>query len=229
LLHASGGNTYAWLKNGQTIFGVTDSSYYATQTGAYNIVATNTCGNDTSGTITLEASAQPVADFYTLEDHIYEEAEMHFIDKSIDASAWMWQLADGSPATFIQNPVHTYADSGVYAVTLIVMDNLGCTDTITKNIVIHAIPPFFIPNVFTPNGDGIHDKLEIEYGRLTDIELSIFDRWGNKIFVSNKKDYLWDGTQAGYDAQAGVYFYKVTANDAQGNPVHYEGNVTLVR
>lgn len=230
MLHASGGNTYTWLQNGQIILGATDTTYYATQTGAYNIIASNTCGNDTSGTLTLEASAPPIADFYTLEDKIYEESEMHFIDKSIDASAWMWQLADGSAPTFMQNPVHTYADSGVYAVTLIITDDLGCTDTLTKNIVIHAIPPFFIPNVFTPNGDGVHDKLEIEYGRLTDIELSIFDRWGNKLFSTANKLQLWDGnTQGGYEAEAGVYFYKVTAKDEAGISVHYEGNVTLVR
>lgn len=92
---------------------------------------------------------------------------------------------------------------------------------------------FFVPNVFTPNGDGINDFLEVVAKEIENYELIIFNRWGREVFRSNSLDNQWDGTYKGRSCPAGVYYWTAsyirTPNFGEVKSFKSQGNVTLIR
>ena len=104
-------------------------------------------------------------------------------------------------------------NAGVYTVTLIVTNNQGCTDTISTNIIVYD--ELTIPNVFSPNGDGINDFFEIEALK-PNSPLTILNRWGNVVFTTTNYQNNWDGTdQNGATLTEGVYTVLLTNNGDQ--------------
>ncbi|MBK9104540.1 MAG: gliding motility-associated C-terminal domain-containing protein [Saprospiraceae bacterium] len=92
-----------------------------------------------------------------------------------------------------------------------------------------------IPNVFSPNGDGINDIFSVSFGsdlQVTAMEGSIFDRWGNLVFNSQSIPFTWDGYFAGEILMPGVFVYTVTINyldDGRERVRLFSGDVTLMR
>lgn len=109
----------------------------------------------------------------------------------------------------------------------IVSNENGCTDTCFYNIEL----PFdlFVPNTFTPNGDGNNDVFEIKGKNIAIIEIRIFDSWGNEIYQrDNTKS--WDGSNAGIPSGQGVYGYFITYKNLQTNElIQKSGAVLLLR
>ncbi|HLP20068.1 MAG TPA: gliding motility-associated C-terminal domain-containing protein, partial [Chitinophagales bacterium] len=115
--------------------------------------------------------------------------------------------------------------------TVVGIDTSGCIDTTVVPIFVNP-PVLFIPNVFTPNSDGTNDFFEI-FGNLAylrQLEVNIFDRWGEKVFESNDHHFKWDGTFKGKPMMPAVFVYTISArfaNDSQSRM--YKGSVTLLR
>ena len=158
-----------------------------------------------------------------------------FTDHSTNAAAWQWSFGDGdSTGTLNPNPVHLYngENPATYTVQLIVTSPHGCMDTAYEPVVIGPIFTFFIPNCYTPNGDG-HNDLFYGYGVGIDkYELIIFDRWGNHIFTTNDLYEGWNGTVQGTGGtlcQEDVYVWKVSLKDVFGLNHNYIGHVSLIR
>jgi gliding motility-associated-like protein len=89
-----------------------------------------------------------------------------------------------------------------------------------------------VPNAFTPNGDGNNDLFEI-YGNKKvwkELSISIFNRWGEKVFESNDIQFFWDGTYKGVLQNPGVYVYQLNLSYINGYflPVQ-KGSLTLIR
>lgn len=91
-----------------------------------------------------------------------------------------------------------------------------------------CITPPEIPNVFTPNGDGINDLFAFKNHELWELETCIRNRWGMVVF-EGQNDHWWDGTIHGQPAAEGVYFYVVTARNHFGQHKEFHGVVTLLR
>jgi gliding motility-associated-like protein len=91
-----------------------------------------------------------------------------------------------------------------------------------------------VPNVFTPNGDGINDFFFIKNENLSDYHLTIYNRWGQAVFESRNLTETWNGRihNTGNECEAGVYFYHLTATRRNRKPVaerFRKGIVTLLR
>jgi len=104
---------------------------------------------------------------------------------SADVTYWNYYFGDGdsiSPST--SSPVHTYpnGEANSYLATLIVHNADGCWDTIQKPVDIGPEFTFYIPNAFTPNGDGVNDYFFGQGIGIVDYDIYIFDRWGNMIY-----------------------------------------------
>jgi gliding motility-associated-like protein len=222
-LNGHGIGSYQWLLNGQPIPGATDSTHEAIQGGNYQLVVQNGCGADTSTGIQMQASPGPTAAF---DYENYSQNEVLFIDESVNAVAWQWNL--GFILSPEQNIYYGFPGAGSYPVTLVVWDSLGCTDSLLIAVTV-TDPEFFVPNVFTPNGDGINDVARTRFDHLESIDFSIFDRWGNKIFISNSTGVYWDGKIGDNPAPEGVYFYVFKALDNRGEVISMSGNLTLLR
>ncbi|PKP51332.1 MAG: hypothetical protein CVT95_01080, partial [Bacteroidetes bacterium HGW-Bacteroidetes-12] len=156
------------------------------------------------------------------------ESEITFTDNSIIASQWLWDLGDGSSST-VQNPVHLYGDSGVYQVVLYMENVYGCKDTTQKNVKINPVFVVFIPNAFTPDGDGINDYFFATGYGIIQSETLIFDRWGELIFVGDKLESKWDGIYKNNLLKNDVYSYKIRVKDVFGKWHEYIGKVSLLR
>lgn len=156
------------------------------------------------------------------------DAEITFTDKSIIGSQWLWDLGDGAMSND-QNPVHHYADSGNYYVTLYMENSYGCKDTTSKMVRIKPTFAIWIPNTFTPDGDNVNDFFFASGYGITQLETLIFDRWGVLVYEGYQLDSKWDGTYKGNLGVTDVYSYKVRARDLFGEWHEFIGKVTLLK
>lgn len=86
----------------------------------------------------------------------------------------------------------------------------------------------YIPNAFTPNGDGRNDFFEV-LGTYQSLDLKIYNQWGNKVFETQTKGHRWDGTYRGERLPSGVYVYFVEVRMADGSKVFRKGSISLIR
>jgi gliding motility-associated-like protein len=153
---------------------------------------------------------------------------------SSDVTAWSWTPAANLSCIDCPNPAATLTFAQTYSV--LVTDSNNCTDT--ASILINTIcneGSYFLPNTFSPNGDGMNDYFYPRGSGLYNIQsLTIFNRWGQivfqrKNFPANSQTLGWDGTFNGKPAPMDAYVYiaEVICNNAQVVVLH--GNVTLVR
>lgn len=120
-------------------------------------------------------------------------------------------------------------------VTIIITDSDSCTYELQTQILVTAIDQLYVPNVFTPNDDGINDYWTL-YSRLPNTyvhELSLFDRWGTQVFHKTEFDLItfegWDGTFKGKHFNPGVFVYMAELTLGDGQKVRVKGDVTLIR
>ncbi|MCZ2357270.1 MAG: gliding motility-associated C-terminal domain-containing protein [Bacteroidia bacterium] len=150
-----------------------------------------------------------------------------FRDSTHGSVHWLWNFGDGLKAEG-REVAHTYEYPGEYMVTLYTMSIEGCTDTITRGPYIVKAPEFTIPNVFTPNGDGINDVFYVSYEGKESFEMLIFDRWGNRMYTTTTSGKAggWYGNinTGSQKAPEGTYYYVVKIGDKV-----YKESLTLLR
>jgi len=123
-----------------------------------------------------------------------------------------------------------YEDIGEFQITQIVFNELGCSDTLIREICVENRVRLFIPNLFSPNGDDINDLFTIHGLGVTNFSIRIYDRWGSQVFKSNDMNNSWDGTHNGLQVQQGVYAIVVQYEDQDtGKPYLEYFDVTVVR
>lgn len=115
------------------------------------------------------------------------------------------------------------------SVTLIVKAK-GCEDKISAPVTEKTLPDgIFIPNAFTPNGDGLNDELKVYGYIIREMHLMIFNQWGEKVFETNTQGRGWDGTFKGKPAPSGVYIYVCRVKLIDGSTVDKKGSINLLR
>lgn len=182
-------------------------------------------------------------------------ASINFVNGSQNADHFKWDLGTGTyvnvndfttqSGTFNNNTtIYLIAFdatncSDTTSVT-ITIDHCGCTDKLAINYDPNAVaddgscqfpmPEFVIPNIFTPNNDGDNDYLEFIVTNYSNIEFTVNNRWGNKIFEGSGLNPKWDGKINGNNATEGVYFVKYKITSLKGDQT-FEGQtpVQLVR
>lgn len=221
-----------WLSYGQPTLSTGDT-LVTFNTGEYSYIATNSCGSDTSAVIYVDVHTKPIADFYFNPNPGYAGDPVSFTDQSIHAAVWNWDFGNGAGSSTTQNPEYIYLSPGVYNVTMIIQDDIGCADTVSKLVPVDVRGvdgEVFIPNSFTPNGDGEHDFFTVQYGGITLSSLQIFDRWGAKVFETNSPTDTWDGKNMnGNPCNPGVYYYNLTGKDSNNDKAVLKGWVMLAK
>jgi len=144
-----------------------------------------------------------------------------------DVTTWTWEI--NGTLFGEKSPTYIFDAQGKYPVTLMVTTSHGCKDTLTKVLNIKDEFLLFVPNVFTPNGDGLNDLLSAKGIGIKTFELLIFDRWGEVIFMSNDINKAWDGTFKGKMCQDDIYVYKIEAVDMNSMKHTKTGHVTLLK
>lgn len=115
-----------------------------------------------------------------------------------------------------------------------VVATLGaCVQEVTVFVDVYSFSclgtDLFIPNTFTPNGDGANDKLFVRGLKVEDFHFAVYNRWGEKVFETNDRSVGWDGVYKGKAADAGVFGWYLEAKCPGGEETFLKGNVTLIR
>lgn len=172
----------------------------------------------------------PIAEFLAdpQPTNMYEN-RITFTNLSIGADSFHWNLGDGT-ITNEFSPVHLYADTGNYAIVLHVQNEYGCADTTDGIIRIDPVVSIYIPNTFTPNGDGINDLFFLEGFGLTENNFlfMIFDRWGELIYNTFKFE-PWNGYYNNQPAKVDTYVYRILVYDIFNRKHEFMGHVNLIR
>ncbi len=213
------GGTYNWNVTGGTLAGGQGSAFATinwANTGSGFITATVTAQNGCIsgiGSKTVQLYITPTAVFSPDTNNIFAFDMIHFVDSSFDGPVdWSWDFGDGITTTE-QSPYHMYEVPGTYDVCLIVASNQGCTDTVCTQI--EVVEGLIVPNVFTPDGDGVNDVFHVKNSGMDEYSLEIYNRWGILLFETTAPQVKWDGrTNAGEQVPSGVYYYVLKAKSA---------------
>jgi gliding motility-associated-like protein len=145
-------------------------------------------------------------------------------------TTYSWTLGDNATST-LQNPSHTYNTGGDYVVVLTGIDSASsCIDTAMLTIHVTDEMVIVIPNVFTPNGDGINDGFFVTSKGVNSIEGFIMNRWGQLMFEWTGLNAVWDGRAPnGNQETEGTYFYVIKATSFAGRTETYKGHLMLIR
>ncbi len=206
-----------WYVNNNPVTNLWDLSYTIPGSGSYQLELLVTHPNGCRGTFRDSLVYEPLVigslllhDTCTMSP---ANLDVVFISQGDGPLNFSW-LINGSVVSNASNPVHYFSYPGSYPVTLIVTDGNLCADTAQSEIDIMeaflcealTYPPY-VPNAFTPNGDGINDYFEIgQTDVLTGVELVVYNRFGQEIYRGAR----WNGNSNSGICQQGVYAYELT-------------------
>jgi gliding motility-associated-like protein len=200
--------SYLWQDNTST------PTFEVVSSGQYSVIAS--IGPCTSEDL-INVGFFPTPDLSVITDTIFCLGETLEIDLTNTGTNYLWSDNTTSPTFAI-------TQSGDYFVTV---SNQGCAAT--KNFSVEIDPCgkslLNIPNVFSPNGDGINDKFEFEIAGYKTLSGIILNRWGKVIYQWEGFESYWDGGES----PAGVYFYIVNAVDFNEKSEEQKGTITLIR
>ncbi len=197
--------------------------------GVHDIIVTDISGCDQSFTIDIDDASAGVLSLgpditISLGDSVLIPTQISDID--ISQITWTPPGIASSSAPFWFKPDETTT------ITVQVVDDQGCMYSDDKKITIFFEQNFFVPNVFSPNGDQINDLLEISFSvnPITIQTFEIFDRWGDMVFRSSESNSVsWNGTFDGKDVPSGVFVIKMIYVDSDGEPHVFVQDLTIIR
>jgi gliding motility-associated-like protein len=173
--------------------------------------------------IKLNVDIAPVLDSITLGDTV-----QYFISHNADSVvSFVWQPSDWLSCSDCPQPFAVPQETITY--TLTITDTNTCVATNSARIFIKPKKAFYIPNIFSPNGDGINDILYAYIKGVKKLTFRLYNRWGEKVFETNDPLIGWDGIYKNKPAEPGVYVYDVYAIYWDNEPVKTKGSVTLAR
>jgi gliding motility-associated-like protein len=239
ILNPANIDSVSWnLGNGIWVADSLQFDYFYPNTGVYNPSVTV---YDTAGCQILYLLDPLTASLSGLEAQINANPVYANINQQIeltDASVslntvqtWTWIFPDSS-ATYFQstNQSIIFGTGGPQDIALVLVDNLGCIDTAFLTVYV-SDPDIWVPNVFTPNGDGINDVVTLPYPSFKSYDIQILNRWGNLVFELKDQTGIavWDG----YDFNGqlhtdGVFFYKLKGEMLGGTLIDKHGFIHLV-
>jgi gliding motility-associated-like protein len=210
-----------------------------TTQGVYSVVLTVTSAQGCAYTDSIHSMINvipgPQAAFsVTPQPATVTDPTIYFTDQSTAGPVeWYWTFGVGSSSSTSQNPTYVYPDTGTYQVMLVVSAAGGaCPDTAWGEVRIDPELLIWIPNAFTPNGDGKNDVFTPVFSDITYVdayELLVFDRWGNLLYTSKEPYRGWDGKYKDQTSQIDTYVYRVWVRGIDGTSHRYIGHVNLIR
>lgn len=214
--------------------GVTGSEFnpIAAGTGTHTITYAFTdgygCFSTVSETITVEQNFADAG----LDTTIFDSGVASL--EAATGGNYVWSPPDGLTCTDCPNPFTGIDVTTTYYLTSVSANGCVATDSVTV-FVIPSNEEVFIPNTFTPNGDGMNDAFGVLAPGVSQLlEFAIYDRWGERVWVATDTDPLstgamWDGLFQGELVNQGVYAYLVRVQFYSGRIEQFAGNVTLIR
>ena len=210
---------------------VSSGTYSLQVTDAHGCIA-YVIGGIGTATFTVPSSLNPVALFSTNPSPAIGTIPftVSFTNQSTGANTYTWSFGDGNSST-LTNPTDTYTNTGSYIVALSAMAQ-GCPYISSYSLTVIAEIPttLIIPNIFTPNGDGVNEEFFIPNTGLDALTCDIFNRWGELLYSITAPNQSWDGKAPNGDkAPDGTYMFILQAQGSNGKAYKQQGIITLIR
>lgn len=210
VMNGSGPYTYSW----NTIPRQTTQDITAPVGSTYRVRVTNTSTGCTFDTFAAIPGFSRIRAYFTVSPSgscIYSNnAHIRIINLSEGGTDGIWDFGDGNTLAYNPsvNPDHTYkGDTDSYTIRLYIKNEGDCRDSFSAEICVLDTITLFIPTAFTPNDDARNDVFRIESGSVSQMELEIYNRWGERVFRGESPGEGWDGTYRGELCQTGYYVY----------------------
>lgn len=191
------------------------------------------CEDTASSLIEVNIPRFDTAQIFSNLDTIYKGQSVQLSQSRQESNlVFQWEPAIYLNDPLSPNPIATPTQSTNFTLTITDQET-GCVVVTSKRIGVSEIncaePNIFIPTAFTPNNDGNNDVLFVRGEVLSDLDLSIYNRWGELVFRTQDQSKGWDGTLGGRSVDPGVFVYHLKATCFDGQQFFSKGNITLIR
>ncbi len=228
-LLASGGDRYLWSPSSLDDAAIANPVATPAVTTLYSVDITDTvCNNSATLSTTVTVLTTPVVQASKSNDIDCSNASSQL--NATGATQYSWLPAANLDNPNIANPVATPLVSTVYTVTG--TNAAGCfnSDTITVNVLATNGGNYLMPAAFTPNNDGLNDCYGIKYwGVITELQFSIYNRWGERVFYTTDPSRCWDGRYKSTKQDTGVFVYVINAKTSCSGLVSRKATFLLIR
>jgi gliding motility-associated-like protein len=220
------GSTYLWNTT------QTQSSIIPTNSGLYTLTVTSPNGCSDTDNANVNINQTPTASFTATPTTEIVPFEAVLTNESQNATTYFWDFGNGLTQTTmdLSSVSSIYQTIGDYTITLIASNASNCFDT--SRVEIHGILPenLIATNVFSPNGDGVNDEYQFRLENISELNLTILNRWGIEVNSISDPSQTWNGKdKTGEDCLNGVYFYKYSAKGAMKNTFEGQGFIHLIK
>lgn len=220
---ASGATSYTWtggISNGVPFVPASSATYTVT-------------GSDAAGCYGVSTVTVKVIPFPSLSmssSTIIVAGTSTPLTASSTVNNYSWYPATGLSCTTCPDPIASPGETTTYCVT---SADGACADTacVMVEVELPCTAEFFLPNAFSPNGDGNNDVFCVQ-GKIrciSNFQMIVYDRWGEKVFESSDLSLCWDGTYRGKALGPDVFVYYIKAQDQNQKEMTKKGNVTLLK
>lgn len=202
--------------------------------GTYSVTVTdrNNCTTTLEIVLTDSSLFNQEVEAWTDVDTLYAGETTHLFSTDLgDDFSYQW-----NPSGSVAKPNEPVTDATPLSTTdyvIVVTDEYGCRKTDTVHIFVRDViceePYVFVPNAFSPNGDGKNDVLYVRGEVITSVKFEVFDRWGEKVFSTTSLADGWNGIFRGEPCEPGVYDYYLEVTCMGQKQFFKKGNVTLLR
>ncbi len=156
----------------------------------------------------------PVANFTVYEDSLFPSFYFVFVADSSSSYHYSWDFDGTLLVDTNRTMYHIFQTEGEKQISLVVNNGAAgqCFNTVSK--IIQVTDSIEVPNVFTPNGDGINDVFQVKTNGVMTYKFDVYNRWGAIVYKFAGKRIYWDGrSSAGVQMESGTYFYVLTSDD----------------
>jgi gliding motility-associated-like protein len=191
-------------------------------------------------TFTWQVNPMPSLISITRDTAVYDGTVLSSYNFSVDdpAGGIKWNnsnpaigLAASGTGTVPSFTATNMADTAQTAIITTIPFSKGCAG-VSQSFKIKVLPlakDVFVPNIFSPNGDGKNEELFIYGNYIVSVEMQIFNQWGQRLATLTDTHHGWDGKYKGSAQPVGVYLYVLKAELKDGRKVKMKGSVTLIR
>lgn len=230
-LNAGGGTKYVW----QPVIGLSNPSIPnpkaspAVTTDYSALIIDEVCNQ--FATMPIRVTVSPIPDVVATSSNDIDCSNNTSQLMATGARDYSWTPANTLNNPAISNPEATPTVTTEYIVTGI--NPGGCRNSDTLIVKVDATAGksnYLMPSAFSPNGDGLNDCFGLKFwGSLQNLEFSIYNRWGERIFFTTNSQQCWDGTYRGVKQDAGVFVYMIKAKSFCDDAIFRKGTFVLVR
>lgn len=211
-----GGGIFTWMPGNSTAPAITVSPSTTTNyTVTYTI---NGCSDTKVARVLI--NPQPAASIVPSSSPVMEGQTISL--QANGGNSYVWDNGNVGSTINVEPK-----ESTIYCVT--VSSSSGCSEHVCLKVDVVRESTLYVPNVFTPNGDGLNDLFEVPHVNISEFNIRIFNRWGALLFESNSITTSWDGTFKGKPVEDDVYVYTITARGEDRTEFIKRGHITVLR